>query len=80
MYLKGVSTGDMDAALEVLVGPDSRRVVGKCGIAAQAQLGEDYRAWRTARLRLDKDHWVYAWADGTLCALVVIGGGARRAA
>ncbi len=39
MYLKGVSTGDMDAALEVLVDPDSRRVVGKCGIAAKAQLG-----------------------------------------
>ncbi len=42
---------------------------------------EEYRSWCEARL--DKDHWVYVWADGVysglraeqtkLCALVVIG-------
>jgi putative transposase len=43
--------------------------------------GQEYQAWSTARL--DRDRWVYVWADGVysglrgeqtkLCALVVIG-------
>lgn len=81
LYLKGISTGEMESALKVLVGADA------CGLSAStvARLkqvwAKDYQTWRETRL--DKAQWVYIWADGVysglraedakLCALVVIG-------
>jgi transposase-like protein len=81
LYLKGVSTGDMQSALEVLVGQDAKglspNVVGRL----KRQWQQEYEAW--GQQRLDQDRWVYVWADGIysrlrgdadkLCVLVVIG-------
>lgn len=81
LYLKGISTGQMQEALEVLVGPEAKGLSASVVSRLKRQWREDYAAWR--QRRLDKDRWVYLWADGIysglraeaqkLCALVVIG-------
>jgi transposase-like protein len=81
LYLKGVSTGEMDEALKVLVGPQASGLSASTVSRLKQLWGEDYRIWR--KEPLDKDRWVYIWADGIysglrsadtkLCALVVIG-------
>lgn len=81
LYLKGVSTGEMENALEVLVGPEARGLSASTVARLKRQWGEEYTAWRQSRL--DRDRWVYLWADGIysglraedakLCALVIVG-------
>lgn len=81
LYLKGISTGQMHEALEVLVGPDARGLSASVVSRLKASWYEEYEAWRQSRL--DRDRWVYLWVDGIysglraeghkLCALVVIG-------
>ena len=81
LYLKGVSTGEMASALEVLVGPDAKGLSASTVARLKQQWAEEYDQWR--QTRLDKDQWVYLWADGIysglraedakLCALVIIG-------
>lgn len=81
LYLKGISTGEMGAALEVLVGPEAKGLSASTVARLKQTWADDYKAWRG--LRLDKDRWVYIWADGIysglraedakLCALVIIG-------
>ncbi len=81
LYLKGVATGQMQEALEVLVGPDAK------GLSA-AVIGRLKREWEAeyadwCRRDVSRDRWVYWWVDGIysglrgehqrLCALVVIG-------
>ena len=81
LYLKGISSGEMGAALEVLVGPQAKGLSASTVSRLKQVWGQEYRSW--SEERLDKDHWVYVWADGVysglraehtkLCALVVIG-------
>jgi transposase-like protein len=81
LYLKGVSTGEMGAALEVLVGPEAKGLSASTVSRLKRSWAQEYQEWREAPL--DKDRWVYVWADGVysglraeqakLCALVVIG-------
>ena len=81
LYLKGVSSGEMGEALKVLVGPDAQGLSASTVSRLKQIWAEEYRCWREARL--DKDRWVYVWADGVysglraehtkLCALVVVG-------
>lgn len=81
LYLKGVSTGEMEQALEVLVGPEAKGLSASTVARLKRQWADEYEVWR--RSRLDKDQWVYLWADGIysglraenakLCALVIIG-------
>lgn len=81
LYLKGVSSGEMDAALEVLVGPEAKGLSASTVSRLKHSWAQEYQEWRESRL--DKDRWVYVWADGVysglraeqtkLCALVVIG-------
>ncbi len=81
LYLKGVSTGEMGAALEVLVGPEAKGLSASTVSRLKRSWAQEYQAWCEAPL--DKDRWVYVWADGVysglraeqakLCALVVIG-------
>ena len=81
LYLKGVSTGEMGAALEVLVGPDAKGLSASTVSRLKRSWAQEHQAWREAPL--DGDRWVYVWADGVhsglraeqakLCALVVIG-------
>lgn len=81
LYLKGISSGEMSAALEVLVGPEAKGLSASTVSRLKRTWAQEYQAWREDRL--DKDRWVYVWADGVysglraeqakLCALVVIG-------
>jgi putative transposase len=81
LYLHGISTGNMAAALEVLVGPNVRGLSAPVVSRLKRVWAGEYEAWR--KRRLDQDRWVYLWADGIysglraddkrLCALVVIG-------
>jgi transposase-like protein len=81
LYLKGVSTGEMSAALEVLVGPEAKGLSASTVSRLKRTWSEEYQAWR--EVPLDRDRWVYVWADGVysglraeqakLCALVIIG-------
>ncbi len=81
LYLKGISTGEMAPALEVLVGSEAKGLSASTVSRLKQHWREDYEAWR--HRRLDKDQWVYIWADGIysglraerqrLCALVIVG-------
>jgi len=81
LYLKGISTGEMQPALETLVGPQAKGLSASTVARLKQIWREEYRQWRQGRL--DTDQWVYIWVDGIysgiraeqqrLCALVVIG-------
>jgi transposase-like protein len=81
LYLKGISSGEMGEALKVLVGPDADGLSASTVSRLKQVWAQEYRGW--CEERLDKDRWVYVWADGVysglraeqtkLCALVVIG-------
>ena len=81
LYLKGVSSGEMAEALKVLVGPDAEGLSASTVSRLKRVWGDQYRQW--CDRRLDKDRWVYVWADGVysglraeqakICALVMIG-------
>ena len=80
LYLKGISTGDMQSTLEGLLGEG----VGGLSAGTVSRLKQgweaDYDQWR--KRRLDQRRYVYVWADGVysnvrmddrLCLLVVVG-------
>ena len=81
LYLKGISTGEMQEALETLVGPEAKGLSASTVARLKQQWREEYAIWR--HRRLEDDQWVYIWVDGIysgiradtqrLCALVVIG-------
>jgi len=81
LYLRGISTGEMQEALSVLVGEEARGLSAPVVSRLKQQWQEDYRGW--SERRLDGERWVYWWVDGIysglrgeherLCALVVMG-------
>ena len=81
LYLKGVSSGEMGDALKVLLGPDAKGMSANTVSRLKRVWAKEYEGWRDDKL--DKDQWVYIWADGIysglhgeedkLCALVIIG-------
>ena len=81
LYLKGISTGEMGEALKVLVGADAQGLSASTISRLKLEWGQQYQQWSDTPL--DKDQWVYIWADGIysglraehtkLCALVIIG-------
>ncbi len=81
LYLKGISTGEMQPALEALVGPEAKGLSASTVSRLKQIWREEYDLWRQRRLAADQ--WVYIWVDGIysglraeehrLCALVVIG-------
>ena len=81
LYLKGISSGEMGEALKVLVGPEAQGLSASTVSRLKQVWAQEYRTWCDERL--DKDIWVYVWADGVysglrseqtkLCSLVVIG-------
>ncbi|WP_454061957.1 IS256 family transposase [Candidatus Nitrospira salsa] len=81
LYLKGISTGEMQPALEALVGPEAEGLSASTVARLKQIWREEYDCWR--HQRLDVDQWVYIWVDGIysglraetqrLCALVMIG-------
>jgi putative transposase len=81
LYLKGVSTGEMSEALEVLVGPEASGLSASTVARLKQQWADEYDDW--SKKPLNKQQWVYLWVDGIhsgvraedakLCALTVIG-------
>ena len=81
LYLKGVSSGEMGEALKVLVGSQAEGLSASTVSRLKQVWAQEYRQWRDQPL--DKERWVYVWADGVysglrgenakLCALVIIG-------
>lgn len=81
LYLKGISTGEMQPALEALVGPEAKGLSASTVARLKQVWRKEYELWR--QRRLDADPWVYIWVEGIysglraeqqrLCALVVIG-------
>jgi transposase-like protein len=81
LYLKGISTGEMQQALEMLVGPEAKGLSASTVGRLKHTWRAEYDTWR--QRRIDDEQWVYIWVDGIysglraehqrLCALVVIG-------
>lgn len=67
LYLKGISTGEMGAALEVLVGEGAKGLSPAVVSRLKSQWGEEYAAWM--KRDLSQERFVYWWADGIYCSL-----------
>lgn len=84
LYLKGISTGQMQSALQALVGPEAKGLSANVVARLKRQWEGEYKDWCH---RSVDDEWVYIWADGIysglrgdegrLCALVIIGVNSR---
>jgi putative transposase len=80
LYLKGVSSGELGAALTVLLGPDAKELSANTVSRLKRDWAKEYDGWR--EVPLDKEQWGYIWGDGVysglrgegdkLCALVII--------
>ena len=85
LYLKGVSSGEMGDAVKALLGPNAQGFSANTVSRLKRSWATEYDGWREEAL--DKDDWVYIWADGIhsglrgeddkLCALVIVGVNAR---
>ena len=82
LYLKGVSSGDLGEALEVLVGDGAKGLSPAALGRLKAQWSEEYAGW--TRRSLEGKEYAYWWVDGIytplresedpkLCLLVIIG-------
>ncbi len=80
LYLKGISTGDMQPALEVLLGEGAKGLSANTVSRLKQGWETDYNHWR--KRDLSNRRFVYIWADGVycnvrmddrLCLLVIIG-------
>ncbi len=80
LYLRGVSTGDMQPALESLLGEHAKGLSPNTVSRLKQQWETDYKQWR--KRDLSKRRYVYVWADGIyskvrmddkLCLLVMLG-------
>jgi transposase-like protein len=82
LYLKGISSGDLAEALEVLVGDGAKGLSPGALSRLKAQWSEEYRGW--ASRSLADSRYAYWWVDGIhttlresddprLCLLVIIG-------
>jgi putative transposase len=81
LYLRGISTGNMQEALSVLLGDEAKGLSPAVVSRLKAQWSEDYLAW--TRRDLTDESYVYIWADGIystlrgeddrLCLLVIVG-------
>ncbi len=81
LYLKGVSTGDFEAALAALLGKDARGLSSSTVARLKDVWAEEHARWKTREL--SPRRYVYVWADGihlqarleddAQCILVIIG-------
>ena len=67
LYLRGISTGDMQEARSVLLGEDAKGLSPAVVSRLKAQWSEDYLAWN--RRDLSGERYVYIWADGIYSTL-----------
>ena len=85
LYLKGISSGEMGAALKVLLGPDAPGLSANTVSRLKRDWATEYDGWKDAAF--DDEPIVYIWADGVysglrgendkLCTLVIVGVTAR---
>jgi transposase-like protein len=81
LYLRGLSTGDFQSALPVLLGEDAAGLSPTTITRLTASWEAEYQTWR--RRSLAETDYVYVWVDGVhfrvrleadrLCTLVMIG-------
>lgn len=81
LYLYGISTGNMQGALSVLLGDEAKGLSPAVISRLKAQWANDYQAWSNRDLSAER--YVFVWADGIystlrgeddrLCLLVIIG-------
>ena len=81
LYLKGISSGEMQNALKSLLGPKAAGLSASTLSRMKQTWQEEYEKFR--HKDLNKERWVYIWADGIysglrsedskLCVLVIIG-------
>ena len=82
LYLKGISSGDLQEALQVLVGEGAKGLSAAALGRLKAQWSEEYQGW--SRRSLEGKEYAYWWVDGIytalresddpkLCLLVIIG-------
>lgn len=81
LYLRGVSTGDMESTLRALLGENAKGLSAQVVSRLKTQWKNEYESWSKRSLK-DK-HYVYIWADGVyftprgdeskVCMLVLIG-------
>jgi transposase-like protein len=82
LYLKGISSGDLGEALEVLVGEGAKGLSPAALGRLKAQWSDEYQGW--TRRSLEGKEYAYWWVDGIytplresedpkLCLLVIIG-------
>ena len=62
LSLKGVSTGEMEAALEVLVGPEARSLSANTVSRRKRIWAQEYA--NCCEAPLDRDRWRHVWVDG----------------
>jgi transposase-like protein len=65
LYLKGISTGEMAGALEVMIGPEARGMSASTIARLKRCWAEDYEIWR--KRRLDKGGWDLQWSSCRKC-------------
>lgn len=81
LYLKGISTGDFQEALQSLLGSQAENLSPGVISRLKARWIEEYKQW--SQRSLENKHYVYVWADGVhfnirgdesrQCILVLIG-------
>jgi transposase-like protein len=81
LYLKGVSTGNMEEALEAILGPNASGLSAANVVRLKEGWAQEYGEWQ--KRDLSKKNYVYIWADGIYfnvrldsdrpCILVVMG-------
>ena len=80
LYLKGISTGEMQPALEALLGEGAKGLSAATVSRLKKCWEADYRQWQ--QRDLSRRRYVYVWADGVysnvrmddrLCLLVIVG-------
>lgn len=81
LYLKGISTGDFQEALQALLGSDAKGLSASTISRCKRIWEEEHQAW--SRRSLESKRYVYIWADGVYfnirsddakqCILVIIG-------
>lgn len=81
LYLRGISTGDFQAALAPLLGQEAKNVSPNVISRLKAAWEDEYNAWN--KRDLSEERYVYLWADGIYlqarmedsknCVLVIIG-------
>lgn len=81
LYLKGISTGDFQEALQALLGSDAKGLSASTISRCKQIWEEEHDTWN--RRRMENKRYVYIWADGVYfnirsddakqCILVIIG-------